>query len=221
VSYFNSAQFLSDRIDSKPPLSSPKQQALTRLISSFFKSILRLLSQLTNPQMITTCLTDSAKLVPYVVGNRKIVKSYLKTCLGLWSSPNLDTISGDDEDGESTDEEDRVRIAAFLSIRRVALGNDEALLDLVLKARFICLVVEFTGLTRFIGGIQYTYTIIQGHKCPFITCHQPDEEHRRGSVLDQSYCFVPACLRLHQTVGCHSEEYSQGKGHRAKGQYNS
>jgi hypothetical protein len=147
--------------------------------------------------MVSTCLTDSAKLVPHIVGNRKIVKSYLKTCLGLWSSPNLDTMSGDGEDEESSGEEDRVRIAAFLSIRRVALGNDEALLDLVLKARFISFILEFTILTCFTGGIQYSYTIIQGHKRPFTTRHQPDEEHRRGSILNQSYCFLPARFRLH------------------------
>ncbi|KIM24518.1 hypothetical protein M408DRAFT_331746 [Serendipita vermifera MAFF 305830] len=125
----------------KPPLNSPKQQSLTRLISSFFKSILHLLSQITNPQMVTTCLTDSAKLVPYIVGNRKIVKSYVKTCLALWSAPNIDISNeGEEESGDNTAEADKVRIAAFLSMRRVAIGNDEALLDLVLKGAYTTLV---------------------------------------------------------------------------------
>jgi nucleolar complex protein 2 len=102
--------------------------------------------------MVTACLTDSTKLIPYIVGNRKIVKAYLKTCLGFWSSPNLDTSKGDDEDAGSTDEEDRVRIAAFLGIRRVALGNDAALLDLVLKASCNPLIALPTNVPHLQGA---------------------------------------------------------------------
>jgi len=98
------------------------------------------------------CLTDSAKLVPYIMGNRKMVKAYLKACLGLWSSPNLDTSAANEEDGNNTSEEDKVRIAAFLSIRRVALGNDEALLDLVLKVSSTLLVKSKAELDRMKGA---------------------------------------------------------------------
>jgi len=132
--------------------------------------------------MITTCLTDSAKLVPYIAGNRKIVKAYLKTCLGFWSSPSID--SSKDEEGEvDTGEEDRVRIAAFLSIRRVAMANDEALLDLVLKVRLPLL--DYTLLTNVGTGCLYnTHPDVPSDQRTFITSHQSDEEYCRRAVCD-------------------------------------
>jgi nucleolar complex protein 2 len=102
---------------------------------------MHLLGQLTDPQLVIVCLSESAKLVPYIVGNRKIVRNYVKSCLSLWSSPNIDAEEKDEEEG-SEDLQDRVRIAAFLSLRKVAVGSDESLLDIVLKVRrlycFIC-----------------------------------------------------------------------------------
>ncbi|KAG8811132.1 Nucleolar Complex 2 protein [Serendipita sp. 401] len=117
----------------KPPLQSPKQQTLTRLVSTFFMSILRLLSQITDPQLLVTCLVESANLVPYIVGNRRVVKAYLKTCLGLWSSPNIDTKDEMETEDQDDSGSDKVRISAFLCIRKVALGSDESLLEMVLK----------------------------------------------------------------------------------------
>lgn len=83
-----------------------------------------------------SCLTGSAKLVPYISGNRKAIKSYLRACLSLWSSPGITTNESDD-DGEDDRqaEEDKVRLAAFLSIRRIAMSSDEGVLDLALKVR--------------------------------------------------------------------------------------
>ena len=87
--------------------------------------------------MLVLTLTETAKLVPYISSSRKSVKLYLKvkrspkngtmhrltdffqTCLDLWASA-----------------EDDVRIAAFLSVRRVASSSDESLMDLALKARY-------------------------------------------------------------------------------------
>lgn len=66
----------------------------------------------------------------------------MKTCLGLWSAPNIDTPTGEDDETDETAEADKVRIAAFLSLRRVALANDEALLDLVLKVRAIISILN-------------------------------------------------------------------------------
>ncbi|PVF96820.1 Noc2-domain-containing protein [Serendipita vermifera] len=123
----------------KPPIQSTKQQSLTRLVSTFFTSTMYLLGQLSNPQLVIVCLSESAKLVPYIIGNRKIVRNYLKSCLSLWSSPNVDT-EDKEEEGESGDFQDRVRIAAFLSLRRVAMGSDESLLDMVLKGTYTTLL---------------------------------------------------------------------------------
>ncbi|KAG8810553.1 Nucleolar Complex 2 protein, partial [Serendipita sp. 399] len=120
----------------KPPLQSPKQQTLTRLVSTFFMSILHLLSQIADPQLLVTCLVESAKMVPYIVGNRKVVKAYLKACLGLWSSPNVDNKDEMETEDQGSAGGDKVRIGAFLCIRKIALGSDESLLDMVLKGTY-------------------------------------------------------------------------------------
>ena len=74
------------------------------------------MSQISDNDMLRLALSETAKLVPYITSNRKTVKLYLKTCLDYWSSA-----------------EDSVRIAAFLSVRRLAAATDESILDSVLK----------------------------------------------------------------------------------------
>jgi nucleolar complex protein 2 len=124
--------------NSKPPIQSPKQQKLSKLITSFFSTVLRLLTQLTEPKLVIACLTGSARLVPYISGNRKAMKSYLKACLGLWSSPGVTANANDEEMEETrTADEDKVRLAAFLSMRKMAMSSDEGVLDLVLKVFFL------------------------------------------------------------------------------------
>ncbi|KAG8743763.1 Nucleolar Complex 2 protein [Ceratobasidium sp. 414] len=69
--------------------------------------------------LVELALAETAKLAPYIVGSRKVVKMWLKTCLNLWSSAA-----------------DSVRISAFLAIRRLALSSDEAIVDLVQKEAY-------------------------------------------------------------------------------------
>jgi nucleolar complex protein 2 len=83
--------------------------------------------------LLQLALTESAKLLPYVVTSRKAVKLYLKVlflfdicdrrtyslskkCLELWSSA-----------------QDNIRITAFLSIRKLATANDASVMDHILK----------------------------------------------------------------------------------------
>ena len=78
-------------------------------------------------------VTESMKILPYVVGSRKTVKLYLKVnfgcfslgsccsylaqaCLDLWSTAD-----------------DSVRIATIRAIHRLASAPNESILDLVLK----------------------------------------------------------------------------------------
>ncbi|KAF7791583.1 hypothetical protein EIP86_002600 [Pleurotus ostreatoroseus] len=100
----------------KGPAQSHKWKTLQKLILSYFHNAMHLITQLTDRDMLVLALTETAKLLPYVTSSRKAVKVYLKTCLDLWSSG-----------------EDDVRIAAFLSVRRVAASSDESLMDLALK----------------------------------------------------------------------------------------
>jgi nucleolar complex protein 2 len=62
-------------------------------------------------------IQESTKLLPWIISARKTMRAYLKVLLELWSSaPN-----------------DSVRIAAFLAVRRMSEGGDDAIKDQCLK----------------------------------------------------------------------------------------
>ncbi|KAJ7079563.1 Noc2-domain-containing protein [Mycena belliarum] len=107
----------------KPPTQTPKLKALQKLILSYFQNVIHILSQLTDQEMLQLAVTESAKIIPYIVSSRKAVKLYLKKCLELWSSA-----------------QDSIRIAAFLAIRKLASSTDESILDSVLKGAYLTLV---------------------------------------------------------------------------------
>ncbi|EAU87524.1 hypothetical protein CC1G_11196 [Coprinopsis cinerea okayama7 len=107
----------------KPPTQNRKFKTLQKLILSYFNNIIHILGQLTDSDLIKLALTESAKLIPYVISSRKTVKTYLKKCLEFWSSA-----------------EDEVRVTAFLSIRRLASSPDESVMDTILKSTYLALV---------------------------------------------------------------------------------
>ncbi|KAJ7777519.1 Noc2-domain-containing protein [Mycena maculata] len=107
----------------KPPTQTAKLKALQKLILSYFQNVIHILSQLTDDEMLQLAVTESAKIIPYIVSSRKAVKLYLKKCLELWSSAK-----------------DNIRIAAFLAIRKLASAMDESILDSVLKGAYLTLV---------------------------------------------------------------------------------
>ena len=95
------------------------------------------MGQVSDNDMLRLALSETAKLVPYITSSRKTVKLYLKTCLDYWSSA-----------------EDSVRIAAFLSVRRLAAATDESIVDAVLKVR-----VYFS----FACGMQCSKVVFSEH----------------------------------------------------------
>ncbi|KAF8182875.1 Noc2p family-domain-containing protein [Pholiota molesta] len=107
----------------KAPAQTPKFKTLQKLILSHFHNIIHILSQLTDEDTLRLALTESAKLIPYITSSRKSVKAYLKKCLDLWSSGS-----------------DSIRIAAFLSIRRLAASADESVMDSILKSTYLALI---------------------------------------------------------------------------------
>ncbi|KAH9929483.1 Noc2-domain-containing protein [Fomitopsis serialis] len=107
----------------KGPTQTPKWKTLQKLILSYFYNAVHLISQLSDTEMLRMAVSESSKLLPYVMGSRKAVKVYLKACLDLWSSA-----------------EDSVRIAAFLAIRKLASATDASIMDLVLKNTYLTLV---------------------------------------------------------------------------------
>ncbi|KAF8904787.1 Noc2p family-domain-containing protein [Gymnopilus junonius] len=98
----------------KAPAQNQKFKTLQKLILSHFHNTTHILSQLTDEDQLRLALTESAKLVPYIISSRKSVKAYLKKCLELWSSGS-----------------DSIRIAAFLSVRKLAA---------ILKSTYLTLV---------------------------------------------------------------------------------
>lgn len=103
---------------SKAPTQTTKWKTLQKFVLSYFHNVLHFMGQISDNDMLRLALSQTAKLVPYITSSRKTVKLYLKTCLDYWSSA-----------------EDSVRIAAFLSVRKLAAAMDESILDSVLKVR--------------------------------------------------------------------------------------
>ncbi|KAF8797686.1 Noc2-domain-containing protein [Phlegmacium glaucopus] len=107
----------------KAPTQTQKFKTLQKLILSFFSNITHIISQLTDEDTLRLAIAESAKLVPYIINSRKAVRSYLKKCLSLWSSGS-----------------DNIRIAAFLSVRKLASSSDESIIDIILKSTYLTLI---------------------------------------------------------------------------------
>jgi nucleolar complex protein 2 len=80
-------------------------------------------------------VTESTKILPYVIGSRKTVKLYLKVNFAYFSSlSSRSSLPQACLDMWST-VDDSVRIATIRAIHRLASAPDESILDLVLKVR--------------------------------------------------------------------------------------
>jgi hypothetical protein len=76
-------------IFSKPPTQTPKQRTLSKLVLSFFYNIVRLMEQLSDDELLKLAISESARLLPYVITSRKAIKLYLKVGGLRVLSPNL------------------------------------------------------------------------------------------------------------------------------------
>lgn len=63
---------------SKAPTQNQKFKTLQKLILSHFHNVTHILSQLTDEDTLRLALSESAKLIPYIINSRKAVKAYLK-----------------------------------------------------------------------------------------------------------------------------------------------
>ncbi|KAH7871227.1 Noc2-domain-containing protein [Lentinula edodes] len=116
----------------KPPTQTAKFKTLQKMILSYFHNVIYVLSQLTDNELLQLAVTESAKIIPYIVSNRKAVKLYLKKCLEIWSSAN-----------------DSIRIASFVAIRKLAAATDQSILDHVLKGTYLTLVRSSKSTTAY------------------------------------------------------------------------
>ncbi|KAA1466846.1 Noc2-domain-containing protein [Dentipellis sp. KUC8613] len=107
----------------KAPTQTHKLKTLQKLILSYFHNVIHLIPQLTDTETSKLAVSESAKLVPYIVSSRRSVKAYLKLCLNVWSTA-----------------EDDVRLTAFLALRKLASASDESIMDMVLKGTYMTLV---------------------------------------------------------------------------------
>ncbi|KAI5478398.1 hypothetical protein MNV49_005147 [Pseudohyphozyma bogoriensis] len=98
--------------------TSSKQYATAqRIIKSYFVSLQALLNSVSSSSGIPAlAVSESAKLIPYVVGNRKVARGWLKMLLNLF-----DTAA------------DEVRVAAFLALRKLAVASDHSVRESVIK----------------------------------------------------------------------------------------
>lgn len=97
-----------------------KWSALVRPIRSYFKSVLHLLATLPTDDMVYVTLTESAKMIPYVHHDRRMMREYIRALLGHWTSGS-----------------DRVRLAAYSCLHVVtASALDEEMIDYCLKSTY-------------------------------------------------------------------------------------
>lgn len=112
--------------------NSKMYASVQRLLKSYFTSLIELIAHIPSQPKddllgengtLHTALSQSAKLTPWMVGNRKIMKVWIQTLLDLWSSSS-----------------DPVRIAAILSLRRLAVAADSSTMVSIMKGLYTGLV---------------------------------------------------------------------------------
>ena len=115
------------------PSNNQKLSQIVPLLKSLFHSTLILLPNLSSPPTTLLVLSQTEKLIPYITGFRKLIKQLVSSILDIWSRILRTGDEEDEDDKAKVEEQDSVKIAAFLWARKVLLLGDPALKDLVLK----------------------------------------------------------------------------------------
>ncbi|GAA6019693.1 hypothetical protein JCM11491_004887 [Sporobolomyces phaffii] len=123
-----SAQIPYKEVAGKYKLASNSKAYATaqRLIKSYFVSLQALLATTSSDSGIPSlAVTESGKLVPWIVGNRKVARAWTKMLLGLYDSAA-----------------DETRVAAFLALRKLAVAADHSLRETVIKGTYATLLAS-------------------------------------------------------------------------------
>ncbi|PLW14291.1 hypothetical protein PCANC_00047 [Puccinia coronata f. sp. avenae] len=120
--------------------NSKMYASMQRMLKSYFTSLTELVAQVPSQEkgdsgrdsMLHTAVSESAKLTPWIIGNRKILKTWIKTLLDLWSSSS-----------------DQVRVAAILSLRRIAAAADSTTMESITKGVYTALIRSAKNTTVF------------------------------------------------------------------------
>jgi nucleolar complex protein 2 len=116
------------------PSQNTKLSQIVPLLKSLFHSTLVLLPNLSTPPTSLLVLSQTEKLIPYITGFRKLIKQLISSILDIWSRTVRSADDDDDDDDKAkSDEQDAVKIAAFLWIRKVMLVGDSSLKEMCLK----------------------------------------------------------------------------------------
>ncbi|GAA5879968.1 hypothetical protein JCM16303_004418 [Sporobolomyces ruberrimus] len=123
-----SAQIPYKEVAGKYKLASNSKAYATaqRLIKSYFVSLQSLLATTSSDSGIPSlAVSESGKLVPWIVGNRKVARAWTKMLLGLYDSAA-----------------DETRVAAFLALRKLAVAADASLRESVIKGTYATLLAS-------------------------------------------------------------------------------
>ncbi|CAG8458837.1 11287_t:CDS:10 [Funneliformis caledonium] len=93
-----------------------KWKSMQTLVKSFLNSVIFILKQLTEKDTLFFIIKESEKLIPYYSCFPKLAGQYLKVLLQHWGTS-----------------EDKVRVVAFINIRKLALTAPSPFIDLCLK----------------------------------------------------------------------------------------
>ena len=116
------------------PTQNKKLSQIVPLLKSLFHSTLVLLPNLSSPPTTLLVLSQTEKLIPYITGFRKLVKQLITSVLDIWSRTVRVSDDEDDEDEKSkAEEQDSVKVAAFLWIRKIMVIGDPSLREICLK----------------------------------------------------------------------------------------
>jgi len=103
---------------------SKKFKQLAPLIKSYTASLAHLLHSLGDAATLKHVLTSTERLVPYLLPFRKLLREFMTGLVQIWAA----------------NQEDGVRMAAFLIIRKIACDGDAGLRDACLKQTYAELV---------------------------------------------------------------------------------
>ena len=116
------------------PTHNKKLSQIVPLLKSLFHSTLVLLPNLSSPPTTLLVLSQTEKLIPYITGFRKLVKQLITSILDIWSRTVRISDDEDDEDEKNkAEEQDSVKVAAFLWIRKIMVIGDPSLREICLK----------------------------------------------------------------------------------------
>lgn len=109
----------------KLPTNDKKYSTLQAAVKSFASNLVHLLKTLPDPSTVLDVVTESSKMIPYIMPIRRSARDYLNVLITLWSSA-----------------QDDVRISAFLAVRKAAMAGDADFLDFALRATYRALIAS-------------------------------------------------------------------------------